>query len=339
MWCGLLLALDAKGQLFSQRCYVPETMNHQITFNEWIWALLKRVRTAWIVAVGTIAAASAVWQRAWVHSTCEQLAARDFRWARVLLAGAQVAFAAFAVWHLTSLRRTHKVGPDPDTKVETAYQDFWKAWLGLWVAWVCLYSVVFFLLFPKSPSLHVGPWLEILGGPLVNAVGNLTNAFILVCYLTLRHMKAHMHRWLPIVMCYSLIVLAELVLRCFVDPMRGPFPLDTQAFGRLDVAFQFVNGTLGVISLAMFVGRLESLWLRAPGWVIAAFYGYAAIQAYQVAVTDVANGAAGFLMMLAALLLKMLLYVFVYFLLTQGMLPRYFKMVGALHAVPSPVEQ
>lgn len=88
-----------------------------------------------------------------------------------------------------------------------------------------------------------------------------------------------------------------------------------------------ISGIVGGITLALYVGRVQTRFLGPSPWISLAFYLYAVIQPLFVFIKDFVRGE---LIIETALILKALLYLYVAWLFQSGRLLFYFVRVRAI---------
>jgi hypothetical protein len=91
----------------------------------------------------------------------------------------------------------------------------------------------------------------------------------------------------------------------------------------------FVSGIVGAITLALFVGRIQSKFLGPSTWLPSAFFFYVAIQSLYVAIGAGENWAPT--MIESALILKCLMYLYVAWLFKSGRLLYYLVRVKTVY--------
>ena len=94
-------------------------------------------------------------------------------------------------------------------------------------------------------------------------------------------------------------------------------------------ATNLLSGVVGSITLALFVGRIQSKFLGPTTWLALAFYLYVAIQSLYVTLLEGEAWSAAIIV--AALILKCLLYLYVAWLFKSGRLLYYLVRVKTLY--------
>jgi uncharacterized membrane protein YvlD (DUF360 family) len=101
------------------------------------------------------------------------------------------------------------------------------------------------------------------------------------------------------------------------------------------VAFMIVCGTVSGVGLALLTGRFESRYINAPRFVLAALYVYAVSQSlygfYDVRIANTESDLRPYISLLL-LPLKLLLFAFVSWLMTNGILLFYLTQVPDMDA-------
>jgi hypothetical protein len=125
----------------------------------------------------------------------------------------------------------------------------------------------------------------------------------------------------------AVIVFAVVEYLIVFNPSLQLFPLMTSA--NAVWAADFISGIVGAITLALFVGRIQSKFLGPSTWLPLAFFFYVAIQSLYVAIGENRIWAAA--MIEAALILKCLMYLYVGWLFKSGRLLFYFVRVKRVY--------
>lgn len=211
------------------------------------------------------------------------------------------------------------------------YAAYWKLLLG---SWLFIYSLLFLTLFfaengGRTPLLYA---LSIA----LTAFNNCNSLMISLCFIILnnptvykseeeqRKLKARLRKIMKwgatAIVLFALVetFLLFIVQRQWLASVNG-----NSVINGADMA----SGIVGGITLALFVGRVQTRLLRPSPWIPVAFYLYAVIQPLFVFIKDFVRGE---LIIEAALILKALLYLYVAWLFQSGRLLFYFVRVRAM---------
>lgn len=212
------------------------------------------------------------------------------------------------------------------------YAGYWKLLLG---SWFFIYSVLFFTLcFDPETGRHA-KLLYALNIALTT-FNNCNSLMISLCFIILnnpnayrseeeqRKHKARLHKitkWgAAAILLFALVESFFL----FVIQTNGPnFVKNNPIIMTADI----VSGIIGGITLAIYVGRVQTRFLGSSLWISLAFYLYAVIQPLFVFIKDFVRGE---LIIETAMILKALLYLYVAWLFQSGRLLFYFVRVRAI---------
>jgi hypothetical protein len=158
--------------------------------------------------------------------------------------------------------------------------NFHACWCLFWLSLLVMYMVLIAqeLMTQLNGASEVSVGMEVLT-LAANFAGNLANLFLLLCFLVLARRNSDPRRLQWVAWCAVLVVvtLAEVI---FVMVSSGansrlpPPPVASPARFMIDLVYSFA----GAISLALLIGRLESKFILAPLWVVGVLYCYAIIQ-------------------------------------------------------------
>lgn len=204
-------------------------------------------------------------------------------------------------------------------QADTAVLQFSRSWLWVWLTWVCFYALQVLAEFLKanSPGFSTGQvdslfnfleWLAFGANSLM-----FLSCFLVMWRVTVNENAEPTYSMAPYVALAFVIALGDVALR--------ELPLDPRWLDGL-------NGGLGAVVLAMFVGRLESKYINAPISIIVLLYFYAAIQPLYFAY----QGDTSFhdIILLIALFLKAVLFTTVLWAMESGRLLFYMARVRSL---------
>jgi hypothetical protein len=195
--------------------------------------------------------------------------------------------------------------------------QFYHVWTYLWVSWLALYLVLAaFQISPVSDTSIIHPWQSLI----TNFFNNISTIFFVMAYVILSERTVLSGGdtkplpWGKFVAGLIVITGAEFGIAQFEVRMHGSAAQTT-------MIFEWISGVAAAVSIALFVGRLESKTIDPPRALVVALYFYAAIQ---VAWASFPNAARLTLVVLnLALVLKSLLFLFVAWLLQSGVLMFY----------------
>jgi len=214
-----------------------------------------------------------------------------------------------------------------------AVGQFVNCWWLTWVFWLALYT-----LFAVKALLSV--WrspVQTLAMPITaileNLLSNLPALAIVLCYIVLAapHSQDRSEppplpwaRWLAVVLALTVL---EIILT--VVPATS---------GSAHVVFRWISAFGSGVAMALLVGRFDSKLIDPPQWLIFLFYVYAVIQAGFAEFPEHPNLAV--VLINVALIIKLLLYGFVFWLFDSGVLLFYFERARTMDKyVPGEREQ
>jgi hypothetical protein len=218
-----------------------------------------------------------------------------------------------------------------------ALKLFRHCWMFLWLSFLLLYLLLAsrYLLVNNRLGQNLEPLVIIAA----NLFGNCANVALIFCYSILespvlsenptKPPEPNWFRWSAIVLVLTVI---EIFLADFMIGVLWPEQFKVQVEG-VRTFLNYFLGIAGAVVLALFVGRLNSKFIDAPIWVIALLYVYAAIQPlYPVIISgQEQDKISGAVFTNAALVLKVILFLFVTWLLESGRLLFYFVRVRRLN--------
>lgn len=226
------------------------------------------------------------------------------------------------------------------------YSRYWKLLL---VAWACLYFLLIFTTRLKGmgetlpPQIQNNPthpfWALSIGTTLFN---NFNSLAITLCFVVLNHptvfkggeqntslerVSRRLKMWgTPAIAAFALVGVLLVVF-----PPAQWFPPRFPSMTALNNlwALDFISGIVGAITLALFVGRIQSKFLGPSTWLPLALYLYVAIQSLYVTILGGVKW--GALIIEEALILKCLLYLYVAWLFKSGRLLFYLVRVKTIY--------
>ncbi len=208
-------------------------------------------------------------------------------------------------------------------KAKRAADNFRNAWLFTLFAWLILYIA---FAFEKSPLLKNGPNNIVTFLHIAEAAAScLSTLGFWRCFLTVSDPDEEANYWKWFGVIIFLVALKAIAVS---------FSGDASGNGAsLDFVTSMSIGALSGIAMALFVGRLESRLLRPPRWLVMALYCYAVLQFgygfLEVGLKISANWQPFFFF--TVLILKILLALFVYWLIGTGNLLFYLRYVSELN--------
>jgi hypothetical protein len=225
----------------------------------------------------------------------------------------------------------------PEMREESKFKDaiaaskqFERFWLGIWLAWFGLYAtwtIDAFFQNATAPALRSQSPLHLVL-QYVEDLANLESAslfFLSYLVMVLKTTPNHIPRWFTIKIWAFALPVGLVVLEM-------AFSSHTKTF----YAFHWFGGIVAGVTLALFVGRLESKFIDCSQWLLGSLYIYALIQASYAAMqqgdplTD-ADAATIFLGLTSlALVLKILMFQYVGQVIGSGVLTYYMLKYRAL---------
>jgi hypothetical protein len=214
------------------------------------------------------------------------------------------------------------------------YAVYWKLLLG---SWFFLYSLLFLTQYLDSEAWQPAKPLLYALYVALTAFNNCNSLMISLCFIVLdnttayrseeeqhRH-KAHLHRIMKwgVAAIILFAIVESFLLFVFATNALGSVK-DNPVIMKADV----VSGIVGGITLALYIGRVQTRLLSPSPWISLAFYLYAVIQPLFVFIKDIVRGE---LIIETALILKALLYLYVAWLFQSGRLLFYFVRVRAIY--------
>jgi DNA-binding winged helix-turn-helix (wHTH) protein len=242
---------------------------------------------------------------------------------------------------------------DAKASAESSRARYSRYWKFLLFAWTGLYLLLTLALRSKWPyelgrlghyMIAVDPshpywWLSISS----TVFNNFNSLAIALCFLvlnlptvfreeepetSLNRLAGRMIFWG--LLAIAAIALAEAVLIYYPRLAKDDY-VWFEWMTRTNVvwATNLLSGVVGSITLALFVGRIQSKFLGASTWLPLAFYLYVAIQSLYVTLLE--GAAWGAAIIEAALILKCLLYLYVAWLFKSGRLLYYLVRVKTIY--------
>ncbi|MBV6504645.1 MAG: hypothetical protein ILNGONEN_00195 [Syntrophorhabdaceae bacterium] len=201
-----------------------------------------------------------------------------------------------------------------------AVKQFNRAWLVIWFGWLGLYGS---MLYFHNNYFKSSSWLEF---PL-----DLSNSVSSVAFFAGYWMLSRKTVGEPgeKVSLFRAVVIFSLATMIVVLPAHLPVEKFRHFALEYSSQLKLVNGLVAGIIMALFTGRLGSLFLKMPEWIHWFLYAYAAIQALYFSYGgDQLMWTA--LVMTFALLFKCVLFLFISWLLQSGRLLFYTVRVRVL---------
>lgn len=192
---------------------------------------------------------------------------------------------------------------------------FYKVWAVVWIVWFLLYAVSMLSNLIPVQLARENHWIDYWGITL-NLLNNIQSALILQCYFLLsppvvreREVGSFISIVRPLLSSLLLLFVAELGTRTLLQdqPWVGMF-------------FSLVSSVGAGLSLALLTGRFQSEKFGTPTFVLTLFYLNAVLQTVFL-LQDVSLQ---MFILWITIPLKLILFLFVYWLLTSGRLHFYF---------------
>jgi hypothetical protein len=201
-------------------------------------------------------------------------------------------------------------------------------WCAVWASWILLYSVFFVHALDPDITpfggLSFGIDRRVIWLVLRNSLSNINTALVAVGFVSLKAILAppFTTRRLPmfgrptlyyfVALIVALVAsLGEFLYYRHLSEEALRVALESDLFG-------WLGGFVGAVILALLVGQLQSRFIDAPTWLMAALYAYAIIQASFGAFEGSPTIKA--IAFPTAFLLKCLLFLFVAWILESGLL-------------------
>jgi hypothetical protein len=223
--------------------------------------------------------------------------------------------AALIAVLIISVPKPFKSGNPEHQRAISALQDFRNAWLFTLLAWFALYVIFIIESVPLLQGTMPKVWMHVVQG----AASCLSTIGFWRCFLTVSNpdQKGDPMKWIGIVLLFVSVDI--------VAGMAGN--------RQLDLFVDLAIGALSGVAMAFFVGRLESRLLRPPRWLLMALYCYATLQfGYGFLAVDFKQPILWEpLFFFIVLLLKILLALFVNWLVGTGNLLFYLRYMSELN--------
>ncbi|HEX8136629.1 MAG TPA: winged helix-turn-helix domain-containing protein [Pyrinomonadaceae bacterium] len=235
--------------------------------------------------------------------------------------------------------REAKVGAKSSLK---QYSRYWKWLLGAWTMLYLLLTLTMIYTPPSGPlssEVESNPlhplWVLSIASTIFN---NCNSLAIALCFVVLNlptvlrgaeentglaGVTKRIIKWgLVAIVMFALL---ESLLIFFPPPQWFNWMTRSKLVWSLDL----ISGLVGAITLALFVGRIQSKFLGPSTWLPLALYFYVAIQSLYMVILE--KEKSGVLMIEAALILKCLLYLYVSWLFKSGRLLFYLVRVKTVY--------
>ncbi len=201
-------------------------------------------------------------------------------------------------------------------RLEEGADKFTDLWSRAWACWALLY-------FGLGVSLLLQDWFPNLDlwamAPLKNFLNNMQTAFFLMCFRELRK-PTHHDKSSPLFAAILIVVVVAVFEALFLipgNPVRDNLGLP------LSKVLGWASGCIGGTAIALLVGRLETKLIDAPVLMTTLFYLYASIQGAFPFLTNDSYLTLVFTSL--AFLFKLLLFLFMAWLIQSGVLQFYFS--------------
>jgi DNA-binding winged helix-turn-helix (wHTH) protein len=226
------------------------------------------------------------------------------------------------------------------------YSRYWKFLLFAWAGLYLLLTLALYSKWGAMPSGYMGRvpdhhywWLSIVS----TVFNNFNSLAIALCFVvlnlptvfregepetSLKRLTGQMILWWLVAIAAIAAVEASLI---YYPRVVGEDYVWFTWMTRANVVWDMnlLSGVVGSITLALFVGRLQSKFLGPATWLPLAFYLYVAIQSLYVTLLEGETWSAAIIV--AALILKCLLYLYVAWLFKSGRLLYYLVRVKTLY--------
>lgn len=224
---------------------------------------------------------------------------------------------------------------DAKAGAKTALEHYAVYWKRLLVSWLFIYSLLFVTLYLESGNGGRTALLYALNIALTT-FNNCNSLMISLCFIILNNPNAYrseeeqsklMARLRKVTSWgAAAIVLFTLVESILLFVIQTGWPASIHD-NRIVKGADMASGIVGGVTLALYVGRVQTRFLGPSPWIPLAFYLYAVIQPLFVFIKDFVRGE---LIIETALILKALLYLYVAWLFQSGRLLFYFVRMRAI---------
>jgi hypothetical protein len=229
--------------------------------------------------------------------------------------------------------------PDPLSNVEfakhpsIAIEQFHQAWKRLWFFWILLYiglaaQELLVISLKKEQVFLNSSWRWSISLIITNLLNNLQTLTLAMCYLVVSSKTVESKRatnplpWLQGAGVLITITAVEIFLTILVSTIWKAEP------ATVPKVFIWFNGLGAGVVLALLIGRLESKLIDLPVWIVVSIYLYAVIQSGWAAFPEKPN--VKMFLLIAALVLKISLFLLVFWLLKSGVLLYYLERIKKL---------
>lgn len=220
------------------------------------------------------------------------------------------------------------------SRASRAAEQFVQAWKRVWLFWILLYAAFAAIsswevsrIAANEPTTGWLPWDLAMAAE--NLLSNLVTAALIMCYIVVSRKTVDLGDsreslpWKYALLAVMVIAAAEVLARLGVSAGVG------QWLGGLPSVVKWITALASGLTLALFVGRLDSKLIRPPVVVVTLLYLYAVMQTGWIKFEE--SRATMALLTNAALFLKTLLFVFVAWLLRSGILLFYLDRVAKIY--------
>jgi hypothetical protein len=217
-----------------------------------------------------------------------------------------------------------------EPRAATAVEQFFEVWERLWVFWIFLYLLIAtnaWMTFFDLPNGDGWLWAS-----LENLFNNLQTMGLVLMYIVLTKTTVDLKKaqsklpWAKGLSVVAVVTTAEGFLRFFHQ--NAPSVL-SDTLSSPDI-FRWLSGICAGVALALVVGRLDSKYVNPPTLVMPLLYLYAIIQPAWSVFDNPEERLVRNVLMLVALALKCLLFIFVAWLLESGVLFFYLERMAHL---------
>jgi len=210
--------------------------------------------------------------------------------------------------------------------------EFMKWFKFIWLGWFLLYAVTFCFSLDGFNNLFEEKSVLTIKSVLINTTNNLTSLFFFFCLLVLNEIAIRKNndtykvqiapKWY---LFFGLIIVFEIALHAVFKDNKE----------QISTAFAIISGLFAMISMSLLLGRLDSKLIDGlPMTVLVILFGYAGIQLFLPIFLEEGDGIFINLIwiMYLALFCKIVLLIFIFWMIDTNRLFFYFLAVYRIHS-------
>jgi DNA-binding winged helix-turn-helix (wHTH) protein len=256
------------------------------------------------------------------------------KWSRLFVSITQASvLLAALVGSLSGPKGFSQIKDDSYEIAKDASERSIKYWRSILFTWVLFYVVLAFQVHPGiepppgNPGMDYAAWK--IFSILSDLINNINTLFFILCYDVL-HRPIDIRKGKPTIGDSRLYIGLAFILVFLALEIFSVMASSSDNIKAVLSAWSLGSGIVGGIAVALFVGRLQSMFLGPPRSLIIALYSYIAIQPLYVHFGGHQNDAEirnAVILINAALILKCLLYFYLALLFKSGRLLFYLVLV------------